>query len=90
MVKQNLTRSFRVVVGLRERFQESLLLVIASFDWRFPFMRIARLRRIVPRLNRAVIGAIGEHNRFDIELYDFPRSSLKKACAGAQTQSARD
>jgi len=53
MVKQNLTRSFRVVVGLRERFQESLLLAIALFGWRFPFMRIARLRRIVPRLNRA-------------------------------------
>jgi hypothetical protein len=41
-------------------------------------MRIAMLRRIVPRLNRAVIGAIGEHNRFDIELYDFAKKLFEK------------
>ena len=41
-------------------------------------MRIARLRRIVPRLNRAVIGAIGEHNRFDIELYDFSKKLFEE------------
>ncbi len=41
-------------------------------------MRIARLRRIVPRLNRAAIGAIGEHNRFDIELYDFSKKLFEE------------
>jgi hypothetical protein len=41
-------------------------------------MRIARLRRIVPRLTRAVIGAIGEHNRFDIELYDFSKKLFEE------------
>jgi hypothetical protein len=41
-------------------------------------MRIARLRRIVPRLTRAVIDAIGEHNRFDIELYDFSKNLFEE------------
>ena len=46
------------------------LLMIAWSGWKFPFMKIARLRRIV-RVEPGVIDAIGEHNRSDIELYDF-------------------
>jgi hypothetical protein len=48
--------------------------MIAWSGWKFPFMRIARLQRTVP----LEPGVIDEHNRFDIELYDFAESSLKK------------
>ncbi len=55
-----------------------------------PFYENRKVAKNRPAVEPSVISAIGEHNGFDIELYDFARSSLKKARAGAQTQSARD
>ena len=51
MAKENLKHAFRVV-GLCERFQESLCLMMGRSDGKFLFMRIVRLRRIVPRSKR--------------------------------------
>src|SRR5438874_7642796 len=51
MAKENLTHAFRVV-GLCERFQESLCLMMGRSGGKFLFMRIVRLRRIVPRSKR--------------------------------------
>ena len=77
MVQQNLTRSLRNV-GLCERFQESLLLVIASFGWRSPFYENRKVAKNRPTVEPSVIGAIGGHNCFDIELYDFAKKLFEK------------
>lgn len=51
MAKENLVKSFSVV-GISERFKESLMLMATTFDWEIPFIRIARSqkrdRRFVP------------------------------------------
>jgi hypothetical protein len=81
MAKQNLTRSFRVV-GLCERFQESLLLMRASFGWEVPLYENRKVAKNRAALKPDVIDAIGEHNAF-------AKKFFKKACAGTQAQSAR-
>jgi hypothetical protein len=75
MAKQNLTRSFRVV-GLRERFQESLLLMKASFGCSFYENRnVAK--------NRPAVEPSGDRcdwraQSFDIELYDFSKNLFEE------------
>ena len=78
MVKQNLTRSFRVVVGLRERFQKSLLLVDRVIRLEVPFYENRKVAKNRPAVEPSVIGAIGEHNCFDIELYNFAEKLFEK------------
>ncbi len=70
IAKENLTRSFRVV-GLCERFRESLLLMMGSFGWEVPFYENHKVAKIRPSAEPRVIDAIREHNRLDVELYDF-------------------
>ncbi len=77
MAKQNLTRSFRVV-GLSERFHDSLLLMIAAFGWKVPFYENRKVAKNRPAVEPGVIDAIGEHNRFDIELYDFAKKLFEE------------
>lgn len=70
LAKENLSRSFRVV-GLAERFRESLLLMMASFGWKVPFYENRKVAKNHPPTHQNVMSAIREHNRFDLELYDF-------------------
>ncbi len=75
--KENLTRSFRVV-GLCERFQESLWLMMASFGWDVPFYENRKVAKIRPSIEPNVINAIREHNRLDFELYDFAKELFEE------------
>lgn len=68
--KQNLTNSFRVA-GLSERFHESLLLIAASFGWKIPNYENHKVSKTRPAVNPAVVEMIREHNRYDVELYEF-------------------
>src|SRR5438309_9875959 len=79
MVKQNLTRSFRVVVGLRERFQKSLLLVDRVIRLEVPFYENRKVAKNRPAVEPSVIGAIGEHNCLDIELFKFAEKLFVKS-----------
>lgn len=77
IAKENLSRSFRVV-GLAERFQESLLLMMASFGWEVPFYENRKVAKTRPPIDPAVIDAIREHNRYDLELYDFGKKLFEE------------
>ena len=77
VAKENLTRSFRVV-GLCERFQESLLLMMASFGWEVPFYENRKVAKIRPSVQPGVIDAIREHNRLDLELYEFAKKLFEE------------
>ncbi len=75
--KQNLTRSFRVV-GLSERFQESLILIASSFGWNIPYYENRKVsNKIRPAYDPSMVERIREHNRYDIELYDFGRKRFE-------------
>ena len=49
-----------------------------SFEWRFPFYEDRKVAKNRPAVEPSVIGAIGEHNCFDIELYNFAKKLFEK------------
>jgi hypothetical protein len=77
MAKANLKRSFRVV-GLSERFHESLLLMIAAFGWKVPFYQNRRVARVRPVIDPKLAQTIRDHNRFDVELYEFGKELFEE------------
>jgi hypothetical protein len=70
IAKENLKRSFRVV-GLSERFHESLLLIIAAFGWKVPFYQDRKVAKVRATVDPKVAQTIREHNSLDVELYEF-------------------
>jgi len=70
IAKENLTRSFQVV-GLCERFGESLSLMIASFGWEVASYKNCKVSKVRPMVEPRLYDIIREHNRFDVELYEF-------------------
>ena len=77
LAKENLAHSFRVV-GLCERFQESLLLMMTSFGWKVPFYENRKVSKIRPTAEPGVIDMIRDHNRLDVELYEFAKKLFEE------------
>jgi hypothetical protein len=77
LAKENLTRSFHIV-GLCERFQESLCLMMAAFGWKVPFYTNRKVTKKRPSIESNVIDMIREYNRFDLQLYDFVWKSFEE------------
>jgi Sulfotransferase family len=90
--KENLRRSFRVV-GLTERFDETLILLKRMFGWQRALLYYPKNESSGrPRANSLspdVIAAIRKRNELDLELYDFARQLLDEAIA-AQGPGFRD
>jgi hypothetical protein len=53
--------------------------MMASFGWEDPFYENRKVAKNRPAVEPSVISAIGEHNRFDIELYDFAEKFFEKS-----------
>ena len=70
IAKENLMRSFRVV-GLTERFEESLLLMTTALGWKISFYENRKVSKIRSPIEPRLVELIREHNRLDIELYNF-------------------
>jgi hypothetical protein len=47
--------------------------MMAAFGWKVPFYENRKVAKIRPSIEPNVINAIREHNRFDLELYDFAK-----------------
>jgi hypothetical protein len=81
IAKENLTKSFSVV-GISERFEESLMLMAKAFDWEIPFYENRKVSKTRPQIDPGVVEMIRDHNRFDLELYEFGKglfeASLQK------------
>jgi hypothetical protein len=73
MAKANLTKSFSVV-GICERFEESLILISKTFGWEVRFYENRRVSKTRPQIDPGVVEIIKEHNRLDLELYEFGKS----------------
>ena len=70
--KENLVRYFSVV-GLSERFEESLALMKLRFGWKFQRYSSFNVTRTRPKkadLPRSTLDLIEEKNSFDMSLYD--------------------
>jgi hypothetical protein len=77
IAKENLTRSFSVI-GLSERFEESLMLMAKIFGWEVPFYENQRVSRTRPAVEPKLVDFIREHNRLDIELYEFGKNLFEE------------
>jgi hypothetical protein len=81
--KRNIEDRFSVV-GLTERFDESLVLMGRTFGWRrlwyVPVKVAPKVREPIPQ---EVLRLLEEQNRFDIALHRFATERFERAIAGA-------
>jgi hypothetical protein len=78
IAKENLTRSFSVV-GICERFEESLVLMSTTFGWRIPFYENQRVSKSRPIIEPQLANLIREYNRLDVELYEFGKELFEQS-----------
>ena len=87
MAKEHLIKSFSVV-GIAERFEESLMLMATTFDWEIPFYKNCKVSKTRPQIDPGTVEMIRDHNRLDVELYEFSKrlfeESLQKKEAAVQ------
>ena len=87
MAKEHLTKSFSVV-GICERFEESLMLMATTFDWEILFYKNCKVSKTRPQIDPGTVEMIRDHNRLDVELYEFSKrlfeESLQKKEAAVQ------
>jgi hypothetical protein len=76
--KENLTKSFSVV-GISERFQESAMLMAKTFDWEILAYDNYKVAKARPQIGSNLVGMIRDHNRLDVELYEFGRSLFEQS-----------
>ena len=84
VAKENLAKSFSVI-GLAERFEESLVLMAQAYDWEIPFYENRKVSKTRPKVDPAAVEMIREHNRLDLELYDFGKSLFEESLQQNET-----
>lgn len=79
--KSNLAKKF-AVVGLTERFDESLILLQRVFNWQlghFAALNVGENRPSRTQVSEEALKAIEYANRFDLELYQFAADRFEQA-----------
>jgi hypothetical protein len=77
IAKENLTKSFSVV-GICERFEESLTVISTTFGWQVPFYTSQKVAKSRPTVEPGLVNLIREHNRLDVELYEFGKKLFEQ------------
>ncbi len=77
IAKENLTKSFSVV-GICERFEESLILISTTFGWEIGFYENQKVAKSRPMVEQQLADLIREHNRLDVELYEFGKKLFEQ------------
>ena len=77
LAKENLAKSFSVV-GICERFEESLILFSKTFGWEVPFYKNQKVAKSRPKVEPKLVDLIREHNRLDVELYEFGKKMFEQ------------
>jgi Galactose-3-O-sulfotransferase/Prolyl oligopeptidase family len=78
MAKEHRSRSFSVV-GICERFEESLMLMAKTFGWEVPFYENQKVSKSRPMVEPKLVDLIREHNRLDDELYEFGKKLFEQS-----------
>ena len=79
--KSNLARNF-AVVGLTERFEESLILLHRAFNWplyRFAAHNVGNSRPPRTKVSEEALKVIENCNHFDLDLYQFASALFEQA-----------
>ena len=76
--KEHLAKSFSVV-GICERFEESLMLIAKTFGWEVPFYENRKVSKNRSRVEQKAIDMIREHDRLDLELYEFGKGLFEES-----------
>jgi hypothetical protein len=80
IAKENLDNYF-AIVGLTEKFDETLILLKREFGWDWPFytrQNVTREKIAQENIPASTIEIIKEHNLLDIELYEYARQLFNK------------
>ncbi len=77
IAKENLAKSFSVI-GLCERFEESLVLMAKTFGWEIPYFENWKVAKARPAVEPRMIDRIQEQNRLDMKLYDFAKARFEE------------
>ena len=83
--KENLVKSFSVV-GICERFEESLVLIAKTFDWAIPFYENRKVAKTRPKVVPSEVDMIREHNQLDLELYEFGKKLFEEMVSKEKTE----
>ena len=78
IAKENLTKSFSVV-GISERFEESLILMAKTCDWEIPSYENCKVAKSRPQIDPSAVEMIRDHNRLDLELYEFGKGLFEES-----------
>ena len=82
--KENLLKSFSVV-GICERFEESLMLMATTFDWEIPFYKNCKVSKTRPQIASSTVEMIRDSNRLDVELYEFSKGLFEQSLQKKET-----
>jgi hypothetical protein len=66
------------VVGLSERFQESLLMIAATYQWKIPYYENRKVSKSRPEIDPAMIALIRQHNPYDLALYEYGQKRFEQ------------
>ena len=80
------------VVGLSERFEETLALLKLRFGWQLKSYSTFNVTRTRPKkgdLSRSTLDAITEKNSFDVTLYQHASERFQEAVAGQKDEVSR-
>ena len=83
--KKNLITSFKVV-GVSERFEESLSLMAQAFGWRIRFYENRKVAKNRPVVDPQLAKTIREHEYLDVELYEFGKNLFEEALQQKQDE----
>jgi len=78
--KRNLQEKFSVV-GLLEKYDETLILLRRKFGWKFPFYIIKNTTKNRPKrrdIPQDTIDVIEKYNKLDMELYNYAKEIFEK------------
>jgi hypothetical protein len=92
MAKDNLQNQFDVV-GLQERFDESLMLLKRAFHWkdvRYHSENVSGSRPSVDELSPKTVSLLESANRLDRELYEFGKKLFEDRIEGLEEQIRRE
>lgn len=75
---KNLKKYFSIV-GLTEKFDETLILTQKIYGWELPYYTIQKKTKFRPNINdisSGTLAAISEYNEYDIELYNYAKENF--------------
>ena len=85
IAKKNLEKSFSVV-GISERFEESLVLIARTFGWEVPFYENRKVSKSRPKIDPIEIELIKKHNQFDLELYEYGKALFEASLTNKEAE----